>query len=113
MKEIKAYIKPNMLSNVVTALSNLEGLTGLSVTPVQGFSRSRAHEDRHRIVEDQIDYVPHVKLEIICNDLFVDKIISIIETAAHTGLPGDGKIYVLNIETVVRITTGERGETAV
>src|SRR5512139_3534710 len=101
MKEIKAYIKPNMLSNVVTTLSNFEGLTGLTVTKVQGFGRSRAKGSRHRIVEDLIDYVPHVKLEIVCNDALVDKIISIIETSAHTGLPGDGKIYVLNIESAV------------
>ena len=112
MKEIKAYIKPHMLSNVVTALSNLEGLTGLSVTKVQGFGRSRAKGARHRIVEDLIDYVPHVKLEIVCSDTFVDEIVSIIEKTARTGLSGDGKIFVSHIETAVRISTGERDESA-
>lgn len=112
MKEIKAYIKPHMLSHVVTALSGLKGLTGLSVTKVQGFGRSRAKGARHRIVEDLIDYVPHIKLEIICSDSFVDEIITIIEKTARTGLTGDGKIYVLNVEAAVRISTGERGEAA-
>ena len=113
MKEIKAYIKPHMLSNVVTALSNLEGLTGLSVTKVQGFGRSRAKGARHRIVEDLIDYVPHIKLEIACSDQMVEEIISIIQKNACTGLKGDGKIYVFNIETALRISTGERGDVAV
>jgi nitrogen regulatory protein P-II 1 len=113
MQEIKAYIKPNMLSHVVTALSGLEGLTGLTVTKVQGFGRSRAKNSKHRIVEDMIDYVPHVKLEIVCSDPFVDEIVSLIEKTAHTGLSGDGKIFVSSIETAVRISTGERDAEAV
>jgi len=113
MKEIKAFIKPHMLSNVVMALSNLEGLSGLSVTKVQGFGRSRAKGSTHRIVEDQIDYVPHVKLEIVCSDASVEEIVALIEKTARTGLPGDGKIFVSSIETAVRISTGERDEAAV
>jgi nitrogen regulatory protein P-II 1 len=113
MKEIKAFIKPHMLSHVVLALSNFEGLTGLSVTKVQGFGRSRAREARHRIVEDLIDYVPHAKLEIVCSDAFVDEIVAIIEKTARTGLSGDGKIFVSAIETAVRISTGDRDEAAV
>ena len=113
MKEIKAFIKPHMLSNVVMALSGFEGLSGLSVTKVQGFGRSRAKGSRHRIVEDLIDYVPHVKLEIVCSDTLVDEFVSIIEKTAHTGLSGDGKIFVSAVETVVRISTGERDEAAV
>jgi nitrogen regulatory protein PII len=113
MKEIKAFIKPHMLSNVVMALSNLEGLSGLSVTKVQGFGRSRAKNSRHRIVEDMIDYVPHVKLEIVCRDACVDGIVACIEKTARTGLPGDGKIFISAIETAVRISTGERDEAAV
>jgi len=113
MKEIKAFIKPHMLSNVVMALSSLEGLSGLSVTKVQGFGRSRAKGAQHRIVEDLIDYVPHVKLEIVCRDTFADEIVAIIEKTAHTGLSGDGKIFVSAIETAVRISTGERDDAAV
>ena len=113
MKEIKAYIKPHMLSNVVTALSSLAGLTGLTVTKVQGFGRSRAKGSRHRIVEDLIDYVPHVKLEIVCLDALADEIVAVIEKTARTGLPGDGKIFVSTIDTAVRISTGDRDEAAV
>jgi len=113
MKEIKAYIKPHMLSHVVTALSSLEGLTGLTVTKVQGFGRSRAKNAQHRIVEDMIDYVPHVKLEIVCRDTLADEIVALIAKTAHTGLSGDGKIFVSAIESAVRISTGERDEAAV
>lgn len=113
MKEIKAFIKPHMLSTVVIALSGLEYLTGLSVTKVQGFGRSRAKGAPHKIIEDLIEYVPHVKIEIMCRDSCVDEIVAIIEKTAHTGLPGDGKIFVSTIESVVRISTGDRDEAAV
>ena len=113
MKQISAYIKPHMLSKVAMALNTLEGLTGLTVSSVQGFGRSRAKGARNRIVEDLVEYVPHVKLEIFCQDELTDSIISIIQHNAHTGLRGDGKIYVSEVQTAVRISTGERGETAV
>lgn len=113
MKEIKAYIKPHMLSNVVMSLKDFDGLTGLTVTKVQGFGRTRAQGAKNRMVEDLIDYVPLVKLEIVCNDDLADGIVSTIEKTAHTGLSGDGKIFVTNVETAVRISTGERGESAV
>ena len=101
------------MHNVVAALSSHEGLSGLTVTKVQGFGRSRAKGSRHKIVEDMIDYVPHVKLEIVCSDALVDEIVAIIEKTARTGLPGDGKIFVSTIETAVRISTGERDEAVV
>jgi nitrogen regulatory protein PII len=113
MKEIKAFIKPHMLANVVMELSEYEGLSGLTVTKVQGFGRSRAKGSPHTIVEDMIDYVPHVKLEIMCRDALVDVIVARIEKTARTGLPGDGKIFVSTIETAVRISTGERDEAVV
>ncbi|MBI2192698.1 MAG: P-II family nitrogen regulator [Planctomycetes bacterium] len=113
MKEIKAYIKPHKLSQVVAALHSVEGLTGMSVLDVRGFGRTR-REDSHRgIVEDGIEYVPHVKMEIVCRDELVDQVVSVIQTNAHTSLRGDGKIYVSNVEEAVRISTGERGEVAV
>ncbi|MFZ2633169.1 MAG: P-II family nitrogen regulator [Desulfosalsimonadaceae bacterium] len=113
MKEIKAYIKPHMLANVVMSLKDFDKLSGLTVNKVQGFGRTRGKDARHRMVEDLIDYVPHVKLEIVCNDGIVDEIVAAIEKTAHTGLPGDGKIFVTNVESAVRISTGERGESAV
>ena len=113
MKEIKAYIKPHKLSKVTMALHKVEGLTGMSVVDVRGFGRGKAKDAPHRIVEDLVDYVPHVKIEIVCTDDVVEKIVSVIEKTAHTGLRGDGKIYVSTIDDAVRIQTGERGEAAV
>jgi len=113
MKEIKAFIKPHMLANVVMELSEYEGLSGLSVTEVQGFGRSRASGAGQPTGNGLIDYVPHVKLEIVCSDALVDEIVAIIEKTARTGLPGDGKIFISTIETAVRISTGERDEAVV
>jgi len=113
MKEIKAYIKPHKLSTVTRALHKVNSLTGMSVTDVRGFGRGRARNAPHRIVEDLVDYIPHAKIEIVCRDEAVDEIISTIRQAAHTGLRGDGKIYVSTIEEAIRIETGEQGEKAV
>ena len=113
MKMIVAYIKPNMLSKVAIALHDVEGLTGLSVTKIQGFGRSRAKGAENRIIENLVEYVPHLKIEVFCRDEHTDEIVSIVQKNAQTGLRGDGKIYVLNVEHAVRISTGEAGGTAV
>lgn len=113
MKEIKAYIKPHKLSTVTLGLHKIEGLTGLSVTDVRGFGRGKARDAPSRIVEDQVDYVRHVKIEIVCPDDKVEEIVSVIEKAAHTGLRGDGKIYISTVDDAVRISTGERGKAAI
>ncbi|MEW6487315.1 MAG: P-II family nitrogen regulator [Thermodesulfobacteriota bacterium] len=113
MKEIKAYIKKHKLAPVTLALHKIEGLTGISVTDVRGFGRGRAKDQPHRVVDDLIDYVTGVKLEIVCRDDLVDEVIRTIQQTAHTGLKGDGKIYVSDVEQAVRISTGERGEGAV
>ena len=113
MKEIKAYIKPHKLPKVTLALHEVEGLSGLSVVDVKGFGRSRAKDAPFRIVNDLVDFIPHVKIEIVCPDALAEEIVSIIEKEAHTGLRGDGKIYVSRIETAIRIETGEHGEDAV
>ncbi|MFH1241567.1 MAG: P-II family nitrogen regulator [Pseudomonadota bacterium] len=113
MKEIKAYIKPHKLSKVTLGLHKIEGLTGLSAMEVRGFGRGKAKDAPNRVVEDEIDYIPHVKIEIVCTDDKVEEIISVIEKSAHTGLRGDGKIYISTIDDAVRISTGERGEAAV
>ena len=112
MKEIKAYIKPHKVSAVTLALHGIEGLTGMSLTEVRGFGRSRAKNAPHRLTDDLDDYVPHVKIEIFCADELVETIVSVIQKAAHTGLRGDGKIFVLPVETALRIQTGERGQNA-
>lgn len=112
MKEIKAYVRPHQLSKVVMALHEIQGLAGLAVTKVQGFGRGHAEEASTRIVEDFIEYVPYIKIEICCNDEITDKILSTIYENAHTGHKGDGKIFVSDIVTAVRISTGERDAAA-
>jgi nitrogen regulatory protein PII len=113
MKEIKAYIKPHKLSEVTLALHQMKGLTGMSVIDVRGFGHTRTTDARHGTIDDLEDYAPHVKIEIVCKDESVETIVSTIEKAAHTGLHGDGKIYVSDISNAIRISTGERGEKAV
>ena len=113
MKEIKAYIKPHMLSKVTRALQKVDGLTGMSVSNVQGFGQGRATGAPRRVDEDLLDYSLRMKLEIICKDEKAEEIVSLIEKTAHTGLRGDGKIFVTPVEIAVRISTGERGENAV
>ena len=112
MKEINAYIKPHKLSAVTLALHGIEGLTGMSLTEVHGFGRSKVRNAPHRLTDDLMDYVPHVKIEIVCRDDLVETVIQAIQQNAHTGLQGDGKIYVSPVERAVRIQTGERGENA-
>lgn len=109
MKEIKAYIKPHKLADVTRGLHKVKGISGMSVTDVRGFGRGRAKDSPHRIVEDLVDYIPHVKIEIICRDELVEEIVSTIADHAHTGLRGDGKIYIAPVEDAIRISNGERG----
>ncbi len=113
MKEIKAYIKPHKLSEVTLALHKVKGLSGMSVIDARGFGRGRAKDSPQRIVQDLVDYLACVRIEIVCRDDLVEEIVSTIERAAHTGLKGDGKIYVSSVEEAVRISTGERGKEAV
>jgi len=110
MKEVKAYIKPHKLSAVTLALHEIEGLTGMSVIDARGYGRSRAQEVG---VKGLRDFVPHVKIEVVCPDNLVDTVVTTIEKVAYTGLRGDGKIYVSPVENAVRIETGERGRDAV
>lgn len=107
MKEIKAYIKPHKLAAVTLALRGVDGFPGMSVVDVRGFGRAVACQS------DVSDYLPHAKIEINCRDGQVKGIVSVIEKFAHTGLHGDGKIYVSDIKTAVRISTGERGKNAI
>ena len=111
MKHIIAYIKPHKLDAVTQALHKIEHLTGMSVLEIKGFGRGR-HKDVP--LEEQLsDFVRHLKIEIFCKNALVDQIVNAIEKAAHTGLRGDGKIYVCEALDAVRISSGERGEAAV
>jgi nitrogen regulatory protein P-II 1 len=113
MKEIKAIIQPFMLSKVTSALQKIAYFPGMTVSKVQGFGRGRAKDAPHRIVEDLIDYVPKTKIEIVVNDDMIDEVIKAIMENAHTGNKGDGKIFIYDVEHVIRIKTGELDENGV
>ena len=112
MKKIEAIIKPFKLDEVREALSEI-GVTGLTVTEVKGFGRQKGHTELYRGAEYVVDFLPKVKLELVIADSLLDRAMEAITTAARTGKIGDGKIFVSNMEQVVRIRTGESGETAI
>ena len=112
MKKIEAIIKPFKLDEVREALSEI-GVTGLTVAEVKGFGRQKGHTELYRGAEYVVDFLPKVKVELIVADSLVDRAIEAIVKAARTGKIGDGKIFVTNVEQVVRIRTGESGEAAV
>jgi nitrogen regulatory protein P-II 1 len=111
MKKVEAIIKPFKLDEVKESLSSI-GAQGLTVTEVKGFGRQKGHTELYRGAEYVVDFLPKVKLEIIVGDENVAKVVETIEKAARTGRIGDGKIFVLPVEEVVRIRTGERGSEA-
>ncbi|GHU30904.1 nitrogen regulatory protein P-II 1 [Betaproteobacteria bacterium] len=111
MKKIEAIIKPFKLDEVREALSEV-GVTGLTVSEVKGFGRQKGHTELYRGAEYVVDFLPKVKVEIVVGDETVEIAIDAIIKAAHTGKIGDGKIFVMPVEQVVRIRTGETGESA-
>jgi len=111
MKLVVAVVKPHKLEDVKAALENL-GLQGITITEVQGFGRQRGHAEVYRGAEYKIDFVPKVKLEILVDDGDAVKIAEGIQTAARTGKIGDGKVWVLPVEYLARIRTGELGSEA-
>ena len=108
MKLVIAYIKSHKLPEVTIALHQIKGLTGASVSDVRGFGRQRSNQ-----ATEAGDYVPIIRLETFCNDALSEEVVSAIEKASHTGLRGDGKIYVCDVNQAVRISSGERGEKAI
>ena len=112
MKKVEAVIKPFKLDEVREALSAI-GVTGLTVTEVKGFGRQKGHTELYRGAEYVVDFLPKVKVEVVLNEEQVEPVIDAIVTAARTGKIGDGKIFVTNVEHVVRIRTGETNESAV
>lgn len=113
MKEVKAIIQPFMLTKVVDALKQIHGLPGLTVDQdVRGFGRMPGDQVGHNIVDDQVENVPKVKLEIVVPDEMADTVVQTIQVKAHTGNPGDGKIFILPVDDAVKIRTNERGEQA-
>ena len=112
MKKIEAIIKPFKLDEVREALSKL-GITGLTVTEVKGFGRQKGHTELYRGAEYVVDFLPKIKVEVVIPTDQVDAAIDAIVKAAHSGKIGDGKIFVLPVEQVVRIRTGELNEAAI
>jgi len=112
MKLITAIIKPFKLEEVRSALTDL-GLQGMTVSEVKGYGRQKGHTEIYRGSEYTVDFLPKVKVEIVVPDELLEKAVQIVSLAAKTGKIGDGKIFVIPMESVLRIRTGERGEEAV
>jgi len=111
MKQLTAIIKPFKLDDVREALSGI-GVQGMTVTEVKGFGRQKGHTELYRGAEYKVDFVPKVKLEVAIADDRLEQVIEAITTAANTGKIGDGKIFVYDLEQVIRIRTGETGTDA-
>ena len=112
MKKIEAVIKPFKLDDVKEALHDV-GVSGITVTEAKGFGRQKGHTELYRGAEYVVDFLPKVKLEVIVEDDQASRVVEAIENAARTGRIGDGKIFVSNVDEVVRIRTGERGSDAI
>jgi nitrogen regulatory protein P-II 2 len=111
MKLVSAIIKPFKLDEVREALAAV-GVQGITVTEVKGFGRQKGHTELYRGAEYVVDFLPKVKVEAAIRDDLVDQVIEAIEKSASTGKIGDGKIFVFDVEQVIRIRTGESGEAA-
>jgi nitrogen regulatory protein P-II 2 len=112
LKIVTAIIKPFKLEDVREALSEI-GVQGLTVTEVKGFGRQKGHTELYRGAEYVVDFLPKIKIEIALSDSLLDQVIEAISKAANTNNIGDGKIFVANLEQVIRIRTGETGEEAI
>jgi len=112
MKKIEAIIKPFKLDDVREALGEI-GISGMTVSEVKGFGRQKGHTELYRGAEYVVDFLPKVKLELVVNDDDVENCIEAINRSAKTGKIGDGKIFVTEVERVIRIRTGEENEEAI
>ena len=112
MKKIEAIIKPFKLDDVKQGLSDL-GVKGMTVTEVKGFGRQRGHKEVYRGAEYQVDFISKIKIEIVIESDLMPEAVKTIQEKAHTGEIGDGKIFVIPIEEVIRIRTGETGKDAI
>ncbi|HEY9040974.1 MAG TPA: nitrogen regulatory protein P-II [Rheinheimera sp.] len=112
MKKIEAIIKPFKLDDVREALADIN-ITGMTVTEVKGFGRQKGHTELYRGAEYMVDFLPKVKLEIVVTDEQAERCIEAIIKTAQTGRIGDGKIFVFDVERVIRIRTGEEDEDAI
>jgi len=112
MKKIEAIIKPFKLDEIKDALQDA-GVHGITVTDVRGFGRQKGNTEVYQGAEYVVDFLPKVKIEVILSDEMAEKVVKIIQQTANTGRIGDGKIFILPVDDVVRIRTGERGKEAI
>jgi nitrogen regulatory protein P-II 1 len=112
MKKVEAIIKPFKLDDVREALSEI-GVAGMTATEVKGFGRQKGHTELYRGAEYVVDFLPKVKIELVVDDSMVEQCVEAIVGVARTGKIGDGKIFVTNVERVIRIRTGEEGPEAI
>jgi nitrogen regulatory protein P-II 1 len=112
MKKVEAIIKPFKLDEVKSGLHAI-GVNGMTVTEVKGFGRQKGHVEVYRGTEYEVNFLPKVKIEVVVPDAIIDKVVSTIIEKARTGNIGDGKIFIYSLEDVIRIRTGEKGETAI
>jgi nitrogen regulatory protein P-II 1 len=112
MKKIEEIIKPFKLDEVKEALQEV-GLQGITVMEAKGFGRQKGHSEQHRGPEYVVDFLPKMKIEVVCEDAVVERAVEAIISAAKTGRIGDGKIFISNVEEVIRIRTGETAEAAI
>ncbi|GAB4179952.1 MAG: P-II family nitrogen regulator [Calditrichia bacterium] len=113
MKEIKAIIRPFKLDEVITALHKIEGLPGITISDIRGFGKAKAKGAPDAFQEGLHHYVKRVKIELVVQNDMVDQVVDTIQRVAHTGNPGDGKIFVVDVRDTVKIRTNERGEKAI
>ncbi len=111
MKKIECIIRPHLLDAVKNALQEI-GVVGMTVSEVRGFGRQKGHTETYRGTEYKVDFLPKVRIEVALADKLVDTAVEVISKTARTGKFGDGKIFVIPLDDVVRIRTGERGESA-
>ena len=112
MKLITAIVRPHKVEDVRNALRAV-GVRGVTISDVQGYGHQRGHIEVYRGAEYQVDFVPKIRMEVVANDVDAPLVMQTIVTAARTGKIGDGKVWVQNVEEVVRVRTGERGDAAI
>jgi nitrogen regulatory protein PII len=112
MKKIEAIIKPFKLDDVKEALNEI-GIHGMTISEVKGYGRQKGHKEIYRGAEYVVDFIPKIKIEVIVESALVEQVVEKIRASANTGKLGDGKIFVIPVEQVIRVRTGERGKDAI
>ncbi len=112
MQKIEAIIKPFKLDDVKEALNEI-GISGMTLSEVKGYGRQKGHKEIYRGAEYNVDFIPKIKLELVVNSDQTDQVVETIMKAANTGKIGDGKIFVMPVEEVIRVRTGEKGADAI